>query len=261
MRILVCVKHVPDTTEIRFDPVTKELRLRQAPTKINNYDEHALEVAVRLREQLGAEVVIACIGPEEAGKTMKTAVAAGADRAVLVTGPWAGEIDPAGTSALLAGLARSQGPFDLILSGDVSEDGYHSLVPGILAAALGSPFIRGVTGLTTDGASVLVNRQADGVEETYRVQLPAVLSVSSALNEPRTVTTLQVMKVSMSKVAILHASDVGLDDALFQPQAAATRIVGIRPAAQPRRQEVLTGEPDDVVQKLISNLEIAGVLS
>jgi electron transfer flavoprotein beta subunit len=261
MRILVCVKHVPDTTEIRFDPATGELKLRQAPTKINNYDEHALEAAVQLRERLGAEVVIACVGPDEAGKTMKAAVAAGADRAVLVTGPWIGGVDPAGTAALLAGLARKQGPFDLILSGDVSEDGYHSLVPGMLAAALDVPFIRGVSALEIDGASVRVDRQSDGVEETYRVDLPAVLSVTSSLNEPRTVTTLQVMKVSMGKVATVPAREVGVDDEQLEPQYAATRIVGLRPAAQPRKREVLSGEPDDVVQRLVSNLENAGVLA
>ena len=261
MRILVCVKHVPDTTEVRFDAATRELKVRQAPTKINNYDEHALEAAAALRETGGAEVVIGSVGPDEAGKTMKAAVAAGADRAVLVTGPWSADIDARGTADLLVALARKEGPFDLILSGDVSEDGYHSLVPGLMAHALGLPFVRGVSGLELQGNSAIVTRQDDGLEEVYQIALPAVLSVSSSLNEPRTVTTLQVMKVSMGKVQMLRAADVGLQDADFLPDQLATRIVAVRPAAQPRKRELVTGEPDDAVRAIVAGLESAGVLS
>ncbi|MCL2090902.1 MAG: electron transfer flavoprotein subunit beta/FixA family protein [Micrococcales bacterium] len=263
MRILVCVKHVPDTTEVRFDPATQELRVRQAPTKINNYDENAMEAAVVLRQALKAEVVVGCVGPSEAAKTVKEAVAMGADRGVLVTGPWVGELDAAGTASVIAGLARSEGPFDLVLAGDVSEDGYHSLVPGLVATALSVPFVRGVSALDSDsgGDLVSVERQVDGAVESYSVTLPAVLSVSTALNTPRTVTKLQVMKVPMSKVATRSAADVGVDEARLTPDAAATRLVGVRPAATPRSNEVVTGEPDDVVAQIIARLEQAGVLA
>ena len=262
MRILVCVKHVPDTTEVRFDPATSELKVRQAPTKINNYDENAMEAAAVLRATLHAEVVVGCVGPSEAAKTVKEAVAMGADRGVLVTGPWAGELDAAGTARVIAGLARSEGPFDLVLAGDVSEDGYHSLVPGLVATHLSVPFVRGVSALDagTDGA-VSVDRQADGAVESYTVTLPAVLSVATAINTPRTVTKLQVMKVPMSKVTTKSAADVGVDEASLAPEAAATRLVGVRPAATPRSNEVVTGEADDVVAQIVTRLEQAGVLA
>lgn len=260
MRILVCVKHVPDTTEVRFDPSTNELRVRQAPTKINNYDEYALEAAAQLREHSGAEVVIVCVGPGEAAKTMKSAVAAGADRAILVSGDWANDLDAAGTATVIAAVARKEGPFDLVLSGDVSEDNYNSLVPGLAAAALEAPFVRGVSSLAIDGDVAQVERVADGFTETYRVTLPAVLSVSSALNAPRTVTTLQVMKVPMSKVVTIGASDIGLEEAALSPDRAATRIIGMRSASTPRRRQVISGEADEVVQVLVATMESAGVL-
>lgn len=261
MRILVCVKHVPDTTEVRFDSATGDLMVRQAPTKINNYDEHALEAAAKLRESMGAEVVIAGVGPAEAAKTMKAAVAAGADRAVLVTGSWANEIDAAGTATVLAAIARAEGPFDLVLSGDVSEDGYHSLVPGLVAATLGLPFVRGVSELSVADGTAFVTRQLDGFEERYAITLPAAVSVNSSLNMPRTVTTLQVMKVAMSKVITRSAADVDVDEAVLAADRSATRVVGVRPAAQPRRREVITGEVDDVVKSIVSELEQAGVLA
>ncbi len=262
MRILVCVKHVPDTTEVRFDPATQELKVRQAPTKINNYDENAMEAAVVLRQALKAEVVVGCVGPSEAAKTVKEAVAMGADRGVLVTGPWAGELDAAGTARVIAGLASSEGPFDLVLAGDVSEDGYHSLVPGLVASHLKVPFVRGVSALDGDGGdAVSVERLVDGAVESYSVSLPAVLSVGTAINTPRTVTKLQVMKVPMSKVATRSAADVGVDEASLAPEAAATRLVGVRPAATPRSNEVVSGEPDAVVAQIVARLEQAGVLS
>lgn len=261
MRILVCVKHVPDTTEVRFDPATQELKVRQAPTKINNYDEHALEAAVVLRETQQAEVVVGCIGPADAAKTVKEAVAMGADRGVLVTGAWAAELDAVATAQVIAGLARSQGPFDLVLAGDVSEDGYHSLVPGLAASLLGVPFVRAATAIRTGDGGVEVDRQLDGAAETYAVTLPAVVSVGTAVNTPRTVTKLQVMKVSMSKVATVSAGDVGVDEGTLSPEQSATRVVAVRPAATPRRNEVVTGETDAVVQTVIARLDEAGVFA
>lgn len=261
MRILVCVKHVPDTTEVRFDPATQELKVRQAPTKINNYDEHALEAAVVLRETQQAEVVVGCVGPADAGKTVKEAVAMGADRGVLVTGAWAEELDAVGTAQVIAGVVKSQGPFDLVLAGDVSEDGYHSLVPGLLARLLGAPFVRAVTAIRTDGGSLEVDRQLDGAEETYSVMMPAVVSVGTAVNTPRTVTKLQVMKVSMSKVTTLSAGDIGVDEGALSPDKSTTRIVAVRPAATPRRNEVVSGEVDAVIQTIMARLDEAGVFA
>lgn len=261
MRILVCVKHVPDTTEVRFDPATQELKVRQAPTKINNYDEHALEAAVQLRESQQAEVVVGCVGPGEASKTLKEAVAMGADRGVLVSGAWAGELDAVGTAQVVAGLARTQGPFDLVLAGDVSEDGYHSLVPGLVASMLGVPFVRGATAIRAGDGAAEVDRKLDGAAETYAVTLPAVVSVSTAVNTPRTVTKLQVMKVSMSKIATVSAGDVGVDEGALAPDKSATRVVAVRPAATPRRNEVISGEPDAVVLTVLARLDEAGVFA
>lgn len=260
MRIMVCAKHVPDTTEVRFDPATGEIKVRQAPTKINNYDEHALEAAAGLRESDGAEVIVASVGPTEAAKTMKAAVAAGGDRAILVSGDWAADVDAAGTATVLAAVTRVEGPFDLILCGDVSEDGYNSLVPGLMAAELDLPFVRGVSELKVSGGRAEVARQLDDVEERFSVELPAVLSVSSSLNLPRTVTTLQIMKVAMSRVATRQATDVGVDPTTLIGDHAATRVVGLRPAATPRQREVVTGDVDEVVATLVGKLEEAGVL-
>lgn len=258
MRVLVTMKHVPDTTEVRFGG-DGSLLVRQAPTKINDYDRNALEAAAQLRERGDAEVVVACVGPAEAAKTLKEALAYGADRAVLVT--TSDPVDSAAAASLLAGVALSQGPFDLVLSGDVSEDGYDGIVPGLVAALLDVALVRGVTSLRVEDASAQVTRVADELEETLRVALPAVLSVTRLINTPRTITTMQVMKVPMSKVTTMTASDVGVDASELEPSALAVRTIAVRPATQSRANEMLSGDAGDVAAQLIERLVARGVLS
>lgn len=235
--------------------------VRQAPTKINDYDRNALEAAAQLRERLGAEVVIGCVGPAEAAKTLKEALAYGADQAVLVSGPWAEGLDSSGAAKVLSAIAVKEGPFDLVLSGDVSEDGYDGLVPGLIAAELPFPFLRGVKEFTIDGGAARVTRVADESEEVWELTLPAALSVTRLLNTPRTITTMQVMKVPMSRVRTVSASEVGLDESALTSDALAVRSSGVRPAAQARQNDVLSGEPDEIVAELVKRLDGLGVLS
>lgn len=260
MHIVVCVKHVPDTTEIRFDSATGELRLRGVPTKLNDYDCHAVEEASRLREALGATVTLLSIGPAEAARTLKEGLAYGADRAFLFTVSPADALDPAATAQLLAAALDKVGPADLILCGDVSEDGYHRLVPGMLAAKLGVPFLASTSQLELDdGTATAISLGGDWLEK-YRFALPAVLSVSRAINKPRLVTALQVLKVQMSRITTVPATELDVDAAGLEPENLATRVVGMRPAGVARRNEILKGEPDEVVSKLIAALEGLGVL-
>lgn len=259
MRILVTVKHVPDTTEVRFD-TSGELMVRQAPTKINDYDRNALEAAALLKES-GHQFVVGCVGPPEATKTLKEALAYGGESAVLVTGSWVDDLTSDTSARLLSAVAATEGPFDLILSGDVSEDGYDGLVPGLVAASLGLPFVRGVSTLSVGDGVVEVERWADDAVETWQVSLPAALSVTRLLNVPRTITTMQVMKVPMSRVRTISAHDVGVEEATLTADAVSVRTIGVRPATQARRNEMLTGDPDEVVAALIDHLNDLGVLT
>jgi electron transfer flavoprotein beta subunit len=261
MHVLVCVKHVPDTTEVRFDRSSGELLVRGAPTKISDYDRHAVEEGAHLRERLGATVTLLGVGPPEAARTLKEALAMGADSATLVAGRWAASIDPAATARILAAAAERAAPYDLILCGDVSEDGYHGLVPGLLAEALAVPHIGAATGLEIEDGHATVTRLTEDAVEKYRIQLPAVVSVSRTINSPRLATTLQVMKVPMSRITTVSVGELGIDEADLAPERLATRVIGMRPAGVARRNRILEGEPDEVVRELISSLEEMGVLS
>ena len=258
MRVFVTVKHVPDTTEVRFS-AQGALLVDQASTKINDYDRNALEAAAQLRDT-GAEVVIGCVGPPEASKTLKEALAFGAEYAVLVSGAWARTLDSATTATVLAALARHEGPFDLLLSGDVSEDGYDGLVPGLLASEMGVAFLRGVNSMTVGSESVVATRTLDDANEQWQIELPAALSVSRLLNTPRTITTMQVMKVPMSRVRTLSAGEIGLEEETLIESARPVRTLEVRPAAHGRHNEMLTGSPEQMIEALRERLQVMGVL-
>lgn len=259
MRVFVTVKHVPDTTEVRFGP-DGVLLVERAPTKINDYDRNALEAAARLREE-GAEVVIGCVGPPEAAKTLKEALAFGAEYAVLVSGTWARSLDSATTARVLAALARHEGPFDLFVSGDVSEDGYDGLVPGLVASEMGVPLLRGVHAMSVESSTVTATRALEDANEQWQLELPAAVSVTRLLNAPRTITTMQVMKVPMSRVRTIDSGELGIDVASLDEAVRTVRTLEVRPAAQARHNEMLTGSPDEVVKELLSRLEATGALA
>lgn len=264
MHIICCLKHVPDTTELRLDPETGRPLLEYAPPKISDYDRNALDEGVRVKEGSGATVTVLSVGPQEAVRTLKEAVAAGADRAILVITPRSDsepvDVDPTGTARLLAAAIRRVAPFDLVLCGDVSEDRYQGLVPGMLAAALGIPQVSAATRLEVTEDAATVTRVADAVVETYRLRFPAVVSVTRTINTPRMVTTLQVIRVPTSRITMVSAAELGVDEAGLAPGALATRVLATRPAATPRRNKVLTGELDATIGQLVAALKETGAL-
>ena len=147
-----------------------------------------------------------------------------------------------------------------MLCGDLSEDGYYGLVPGMVAAHLGLPFVASATRIELADDVAVVTRVTADVEETYRLRLPAAVSVSRLINTPRVVTTLQVVRVAASRVKMASAEEVGVDEASLAADQVASRIVSMRSAATPRRREVLTGDLDAAVERLVAYLADMGVV-
>lgn len=261
MRVLVCAKHVPDTTVVRLDPATGQPQLAGVPTKISDYDRHAIQEAARLHTEVDAAVVVLSLGPPDAAKTLKGALASVGDHATLVSGDGTSDLDAAATARVLAAVARREGPFDLMLCGDFSEDKYQGLVPGMLAAELNVPYVSGATRLEVDGDGATVTRVTDAAEEIYRIRWPAVVSVTRAINAPRFVSAVQVMKVPTSKVRTISLADLGIDPSELQPHRLATSVIGLRPIASGERGVMLTGSPEEAVARVLEELETRKVLA
>lgn len=137
MNILVCIKQVPDTTEIRMDPKTNTLIRAGVPSTVNPFDKYALEAAVQLRETLGGTVTAMTMGPAQAAQALRECYALGADRMVLVSDRRFGGADTYATSYTLAQAVRALGGFDLILCGRQAIDGDTAQVGPMLAEHLG----------------------------------------------------------------------------------------------------------------------------
>lgn len=261
MKIMVCVKHVVDTTEVRIDKKTGELIIRNIPTKINDYDKHAIEEAVCLKEKLeDVEISLLCVGPKAAGKTLKEAIAMGANRAYLVN--VAEEIlDPIMTASVLAKAIQKIGMPDLIFSGAVSEDGYNFQVGPSLAEWLGICHISYVTGLNVDDKEIRAERLLEKEMETIAADLPALITVDRKINTPRLPTALQVMKVSLNKISNLSLNELGISEDQVAGENAYTSFLGYQVSSESKETVILQGKSEAIAEELVSVLRQKGVIN
>lgn len=257
MNIIVLLKHVVDSTEVRFDKKTGELRLRGLPEKISDYDKHAMEAAVQLKARLGGSVTALSFGSKDALKSLKEAVALGADEGVLVFHKQANGIyDPILIAQILSKAIEHQGGCDLVLSGAMTEDITNKIVGSVVASFLNRPHISNVSRLdVSESGNLLATSEVDGVEIETESQLPVALSVLRKLNEPRLATKIQIMKVQMKKVSTVSLEDIGMTvpiEALSNFE-----IESYSPITNDRKKIVLE---DEGTEKLIEFLKEESVL-
>lgn len=260
MRIIVCAKHVVDSTEIRWDEGRGEVTLRNLPTKISDYDRNAIEAAVVLKESGElVELEVLMVGGDAAQKTLKEAVAMGADRGCMIEGGWDDPFDPLRTARVLARAVGELEEPDLVMCGLVSEDGYSGIVPPALAQLLDLPYIGPVVGLTVGDGDVEAVLDLGATLRTLKVPMPCVIGVDSAINVPRLPTVLQVMKVKGDRIAALSLASLGLPEGAAE-LAATTEVLGSRSGAVERRRVVIDGSPAEAAARLVDSLKQEGVL-
>ena len=223
-RIAVCAKHVPDG-RLRIDPESKRLD-RGGPGEINTVDRNAIEEALRLKATHNAEVVVVSMGPHEAKESLRTALALGADRALLISDPAAAGSDLVATARVLAAALEREEP-DLVLFGQQTSDGGGAVLWAAVAERLRRPFASQAAELTVDEQAVKVTRQTEFGDEVIEVPLPAVVSVSDAINEPRYTSLKGMMGAKKKPLDVLTLADVGLDDAQAGDAGSKTAVLGI----------------------------------
>lgn len=190
MNICVCVKQVPDTTEIRIDPETHTLIRAGVPSIVNPFDTYALEAAVRLKEKLGGRVIVISMGPPQAAEAIRSCLAVGADEGYLVSGRKFGGSDTLATSYILSEaiktVEKKEGlKFDLILGGKQAVDGDTAQVAPEIAEHLGLPQVTYALGIDEMGDELRVKRDCDNGYDIISVKLPAVITVVRLPYEPR----------------------------------------------------------------------------
>ncbi|WP_206244180.1 electron transfer flavoprotein subunit beta/FixA family protein [Novosphingobium terrae] len=210
MKIMVPVKRVLDyNVKPRVKADGSGVDLANAKMSLNPFDEIAVEEAVRLKEQgIASEVVAVSVGPAKAQDVLRTALAMGADRAILVQSDT--EVEPLGVAKILQVIADDEAP-DLILLGKQAIDDDSNQVGQMLAALLGRPQGTFASKLVVEGEHVLVTREVDGGLETLRLALPAIVTTDLRLNEPRYASLPGIMKAKSKPLAIRTPRDYGVD--------------------------------------------------
>ncbi|MGI9145043.1 MAG: electron transfer flavoprotein subunit beta/FixA family protein [Chloroflexota bacterium] len=217
MDIVVTVKQVPDPdippSHFKVDEATRTVI---PPTGVapvmNGYDAHALEAALRLKEQLGGKVTVVSLGPDSARDALKRAIAMGADAAVHVNDPALNGADSTTTARALAAAIQKLGQVDLILCGRQASDTDGGQVHLGVAAHLGLPAVSPVQKIDQPSAeSVVAERIVEDGYQRLKVRLPALLGVSSEINEPRYPPLKGIMAAGRAQIPVWSAADLGVD--------------------------------------------------
>jgi len=251
MHTVVCIKQVPDTTEVRIDPDRGTLVREGVPSILNPLDAYAVEAAVRLRETGGGTVTALSMGPPQAEAVVREAVARGADRGILLTDRRFAGADTWSTSYTLACAVRTLGDVSMVLCGKQAIDGDTAQVGPGMAAHLGWPqvtFARRL--LTVEEGHVLVERMTDHGAETLRCPLPAVLTALKDLNVPRLPSLVSQMRARRCAVESWGADAIEGDPAEYGLDGSPTRVVRVFPPLQRAECRFLGGGPEAAAGEL-----------
>jgi electron transfer flavoprotein beta subunit len=225
MKIVVCVKQVPDTeTRIRIAPEGGALLEADINWIISPYDELAIEEALKLREAKGGEVVLVCLGPERSQSALRSGLAMGADAALHLKDPLFDATDVFGTARALAAAIKTLAPFDLVLTGQQGVGGDNSQVPGLLAELLDLPQVTVAIQLEVQDGKAIVEREVEGAHETWETSLPAVISAQRGLNEPRYASLKGIMAAKKKPLKAVTAAELGLGAAELAPLTRVTAL-------------------------------------
>jgi electron transfer flavoprotein beta subunit len=248
MKVLVPVKRVIDyNVKVRVKPDQTGVDLANVKMSMNPFCEIAVEEAVRLKEKgVATEVVIVSIGPQQAQETIRTALAMGGDRGILITTD--ADPEPLAVAKLLAAVVAEEAP-QLVLMGKQAIDGDNNAVGQMLSALLGWPQATYASALDVSGATAKVTREVDGGLQTLDVDLPAVVTADLRLNEPRYASLPNIMKAKKKEIAAKTVADYGVD--------AAPRLKVVKVAEPAKRS---AGVKLESAADLVSKLKTAGVL-
>jgi len=257
MKIIVCVKQVPEITEVKIDPVTHTLVREGVPSILNPFDEFAVEEALRIREKHGGEVTVLTMGPPQAKEALVKCLAMGADRAILLTDRAFAGADTWATAHTLS-LAIKRLEYDMILCGKQAIDGDTAQVGPELAENLGIPQITFVKKVEVDEKTrkVVVHRETEDGYEVIECRLPALLTAIKGLNEPRLPSLMGIMSASKKEIKTVTAADLAVKVEELGLKGSFTEVVEVF-APEPRQKGTIVteSEPAAAAKRIVEFLK------
>ncbi|MDR1701249.1 MAG: electron transfer flavoprotein subunit beta/FixA family protein [Sporomusaceae bacterium] len=261
MDIVVCVKQVPDTTEVKIDPVTNTLIRQGVPSIVNPFDKNALEAALQLKAKHGGKVTVISMGPPQAKDALKECLAMGADEAILVSDRAFGGADTLATSYTLAAAIRKL-KYDLIICGKQAIDGDTAQVGPEIAEHLGIAQLTYVATMSVEENSLKAEREHEEGYEIIKVALPALVSViKSQAFEPRFPSVRGTMKANRAEIPMWTAADLAADENKIGLHGSPTKVSKI--FSPPRRTQGVLIQADSAqasVQELLTKITEAKII-
>ena len=262
MEILVCARRVPDTSEneIQLNSSGNDIEYDDLVYSINEPDNYAVEEALQIVAKSGGNVTVATVGTDEDEEILRREMAMGANHGVLLSDDAFGGSDGKGIATILKGLVQKR-KYDLILTGVQAEDG-GAQVGGMLAAMLDYPFASLVNSVEVlEGKKLKVGREIEGGnKEMSEVDLPCVLSIQTGINEPRYVGMRGIRQVASLEIPTYGASDLGVDASSVGEAAARVKREDYFVPALGRGAEMLEGNSDEIIDKLVELMKAKGGL-
>lgn len=261
MKIIVCIKQVPDTFEVKIDPETKRIVREGVESIINPYDTYAIEEAVRLKERFGGTVTAITMGPLQAEKALRDAIAVGVDEGVLLSDIQFGGSDTLATSYILSCGIRKIGGFDIILCGRETLDGSTGQVGPEIANHLSIPYITYVSKIKEiSGSSMECTRLMEDHYEDIRTELPVLITVIKEINQPRIPSLKGMMKAKKAQINIWKCCDVEGEACYYGQDGSPTRVVDVWTAQMQKEGRKIEGEPEGLADALVKELKNLGVV-
>lgn len=260
MRIIVCIKQVPDTTDVKIDKKTGTLIREGVPSIINPDDKHALEEALRIKEKHGGNILAVSMGPPQAIEALREALAMGVDDAVLLSDRAFAGADTLATSYTLAKCIEGRGGFDLILCGRQAIDGDTAQIGPQMAEQLSIPQVTYVRKVEIKDGKVVAERALEDGYERIEVKLPTLLTVIKELNEPRFPSVKGILASYGRDITVLTGKNMDVEEDRIGLKGSPTQVRRSFAPEAKGEGEILTGTADEMVGKLLERLNEKNIL-
>ncbi len=259
MDIIVCVKNVADVEEadLKISDKGTDIDKENLAFGINDWDNYAIEEAVLLKEKHGGTVTAITVGNEDDEDVLRRCLAMGADRAIRIDVDDTGRFDSFGISKILSRVVKDL-PFDLVFTGVLANDDYSGMVGMMMAEQLKINHANAVTAIEIeDGKARTTSELEGGLSEVSLIELPALLTIQTGINEPRYVSILGIRKAAKKELKVMDLSELGISDEELSPR---TIIEEVYLPPETEGAQILTGDADKIASDFLEILTKKGVM-
>jgi electron transfer flavoprotein beta subunit len=256
MNIIVCIKQVPNTTDVKIDPVTNTLIRDGVESVINPFDAYAIEEGVRLKERFGGKVTVVTMGPPQAENALKEAISLGCDEGILVSDRKFAGSDTWATSYTLSMAIKKIGAFDIVICGKQASDGDTAQVGPGISTHLDIPqvtYVKKIEEIKDNKARV--ERMMEEGYDIVETPLPCLFTVVKEINSPRLPSLKGMMRAKSAKILKWTADDIGADPKSIGLDGSPTRVVKIFTPPPRKGGEMLKGETGDIAKEVVELLK------